>query len=51
MDVYLDNAATSWPKPKEVGAQISRTLDDLTAKKPVRVAETKPYGCSVKYAR
>jgi peroxiredoxin len=29
---------------------VAEALDDVTAGKPVRVAETKPYGCSVKYA-
>jgi peroxiredoxin len=29
---------------------VADALDDVTAGKPVRVAETKPYGCSVKYA-
>ena len=38
---------------KGAGARnyVAEALEDLTAKKPVRVAETKPYGCSVKYAR
>lgn len=29
--IYLDHAATSWPKPPEVGQEIARTLDDLMA--------------------
>ncbi len=29
--IYFDHAATSWPKPAEVGAEIARTLKDLTA--------------------
>jgi peroxiredoxin len=29
---------------------VADALDDVTAGKPVRIAETKPYGCSVKYA-
>jgi peroxiredoxin len=28
---------------------VAEALDDVTAGKPVRVADTKPYGCSVKY--
>jgi len=28
--VYLDHAATSWPKPEEVGREITRTLTELT---------------------
>ncbi len=30
---------------------IDKTLSELTAGKPVSVAETKPYGCSVKYGK
>ena len=30
---------------------VAEALDDVTTGKPVRVAETKPYGCSVKYAK
>jgi len=29
--IYFDHAATSWPKPAEVGEQIVRSLNDLTA--------------------
>jgi cysteine desulfurase family protein len=29
--IYLDHAATSWPKPPEVGEQMSRALAELTA--------------------
>lgn len=29
--IYLDHAATSWPKPKEVGQEIAAALNDLTA--------------------
>ncbi len=29
--IYLDHAATSWPKPREVGEQILRVLNELTA--------------------
>jgi peroxiredoxin len=29
---------------------VAEALDDVTAGKPVRIPETKPYGCSVKYA-
>lgn len=29
--IYLDHAATSWPKPPEVAAAISQTLESLTA--------------------
>jgi peroxiredoxin len=30
---------------------VAEALDDVTTGKPVRVAETKPYGCSVKYKK
>jgi peroxiredoxin len=30
---------------------VAEALADVTAGKPVRVAETKPYGCSVKYSK
>lgn len=30
---------------------VAEALDDVTAGKPVRVGETKPYGCSVKYSK
>jgi len=29
--IYLDHAATSWPKPSEVAAEVSRLLGELTA--------------------
>lgn len=29
--IYLDHAATSWPKPEEVGREITRALVDVTA--------------------
>ncbi len=38
---------------KAAGARnyVAEALEDVLAGRPVRVAETKPYGCSVKYAR
>jgi hypothetical protein len=30
---------------------VAEALADVTTGKPVRVAETKPYGCSVKYSK
>jgi len=30
---------------------VAEALDDVTGGRPVRVAETKPYGCSVKYTK
>ena len=29
--IYLDHAATSWPKPEEVGRELARALVDVTA--------------------
>jgi len=37
-------------KGKQARNYVAEALDDVTAGRPVRVAETKPYGCSVKYA-
>ena len=37
-------------KGAEARNYVADALDDLTGGKPVRLAETKPYGCSVKYA-
>lgn len=34
--------ATNW---------VAQALDEIQAKKPVSVSDTKPYGCSVKYAK
>jgi len=38
-------------KGTEARNYVAEALDDVTAGKPVRVPETRPYGCSVKYAR
>ena len=35
----------------DVTNYVSNALDEVLAGKPVSVAETKPYGCSVKYAK
>ncbi len=41
----IGNASTSaW-----VREYVSAAIDDLAAGRPVRTAETKAYGCSVKY--
>lgn len=36
---------------KEVVNYVAKALDELLAGKPVSTPETRPYGCSVKYAR
>jgi len=37
--------------PKTARNYVRETVNDLLAGKPVEVAQTKPYGCSVKYAK
>jgi peroxiredoxin len=44
-----DDAAGA--KEGEARNYVAEALDEVTAGKPVPVAETKPYGCSVKYAK
>ena len=39
------------PAGGKLVSYVDDALEDLEAGRPVRVAETKPYGCSVKYAR
>ena len=36
--------------PKTARNYVRETVDDLLAGKPIEVSQTKPYGCSVKYA-
>jgi len=36
--------------PKTARNYVRETVDDLQAGKPIEVSQTKPYGCSVKYA-
>ena len=38
-------------KGKEASNHVAAALDELLAGKPVTVANTTPYGCSVKYAK
>lgn len=48
----IDDKAST--KAKDIaGAKnwVAQGLDELLAKKPVSVTDTKPYGCSVKYAK
>ncbi len=43
-----DDAAGASDSPRNY---VGEALDEITAGKPVAVAETKPYGCSVKYSK
>jgi len=47
----IDNQATAGgPAKEETVNYVAKALDELLAGKPVSTPETKPYGCSVKYA-
>jgi len=42
---------TTGDKGKQARNYVAEALDEVTAGQPVKLAETKPYGCSVKYAK
>jgi peroxiredoxin len=46
----LDNAPSGKPPEEGYRNYVAEALADLAAGRPVKVAETKAYGCSVKYA-
>jgi peroxiredoxin len=46
----IDDDATG-DKGKQARNYVAEALDEVTAGQPVKLAETKPYGCSVKYAK
>jgi peroxiredoxin len=46
----IDDKPTPNHDPKTARNYVREVVDALLAGKPVTVAETKPYGCSVKYA-
>jgi peroxiredoxin len=46
----IDNQPDPFHDPTKAQNYVSQAIDALLAGKPVAVAETKPYGCSVKYA-
>ena len=46
----IDDDATG-DKGKQARNYVAEALDDVTTGQPVKLAETKPYGCSVKYAK
>ncbi len=46
----IDNQPDPFHDPTKAQNYVSQAIDSLLANKPVAVTETKPYGCSVKYA-
>jgi peroxiredoxin len=46
----IDNQPDPFHDPTKAQNYVSAAIDALLADKPVAVTETKPYGCSVKYA-
>jgi hypothetical protein len=46
----IDNQPDPFHDPSKAQNYVSAAIDALIAGKPVAVAETKPYGCGVKYA-
>ncbi|HXR46356.1 MAG TPA: redoxin domain-containing protein [Candidatus Limnocylindrales bacterium] len=46
----IDNQPDPFHDPTKAQNYVSQAIDSLLADKPVAVTETKPYGCSVKYA-
>ena len=46
----IDNQPDPFHDPTKAQNYVSAAIDALLAGKPVTVTETKPYGCSVKYA-
>jgi peroxiredoxin len=46
----IDDDATG-DKGKQARNYVAEALDEVTTGQPVKLAETRPYGCSVKYAK
>jgi peroxiredoxin len=46
----IDNQPDPFHDPSKAQNYVSQAIDALLAGKPITVSETKPYGCSVKYA-
>jgi peroxiredoxin len=46
----IDNQPDPSHDPKTARNYVSEAVNDLLAGKPIAVSQTKPYGCSVKYA-
>jgi peroxiredoxin len=49
-DGAIDDKADPFHNPKTADNYVKDAVDDLLAGKPIAVSQTKPYGCSVKYA-
>jgi peroxiredoxin len=49
-DGAIDNQPDPTHDPKTARNYVKEAVDDLEAGKPIAVSQTKPYGCSVKYA-
>jgi len=49
-DGAIDNQPDPSHDPRTARNYVREAVDDLIAGKPVAVSQTKPYGCSVKYA-
>lgn len=49
-DGAIDNQPDPTHDPKTARNYVKEAVDDLLAGKPIEVSQTKPYGCSVKYA-
>lgn len=49
-DGAIDNQPDPVHNPKTARNYVKEAVDDVLAGKPVAVSQTKPYGCSVKYA-
>ena len=49
-DGAIDNQPDPTHDPAKARNYVREAVDDLLAGKPIAVSETKPYGCSVKYA-
>ena len=49
-DGAIDNEPDPFHNPLTAHNYVREAVDDLLAGKPIAVSQTKPYGCSVKYA-
>jgi len=49
-DGAMDNNPRPFGDPRKANNYVRNAVNNLLADKPVEVTETKPYGCSVKYA-
>jgi peroxiredoxin len=49
-DGAMDNKPDPYHDPRTARNYVRETVDNLLAGKPILVSQTKPYGCSVKYA-